>query len=139
MTGDDETAGCDASPPCIAGEIAPDYFDPVGVDARSAAGHAIPLQLRDLLETRFAGVRGRIFSAHWPIKGEPDLRALMSDLHASGATIALPVVETRAVPPVVRHWTPGTRMARGDGNILFPRPKPRPWPCRLRPTSRSRN
>jgi 5-formyltetrahydrofolate cyclo-ligase len=122
MTEDDETGGRNASLLCMASEIAPDYFDPRGVDARSAAGPTIALHLRDLSETLFAGVRGSIFSAYWPIKGEPDLRALMSDLHASGATIALPVVETRAVPPVVRNWTPGTRMARGDGNIPVPPP-----------------
>jgi hypothetical protein len=28
-----------ASPPCLAGEIAPDYFDPMAVDPEQARGH----------------------------------------------------------------------------------------------------
>ena len=32
----DQTCGCYASSPCMAGEIAPDYFDPLGVDPEQA-------------------------------------------------------------------------------------------------------
>ena len=148
MSADYETGGRYASSPCMASEIAPDYFDPLGVDPeqardvarwrrsertrlrnarmalsvaeRSAASQAIAEHLRALLNTRFNGARGRIFSAYWPIKGEPDLRPLMSDLHASGVTIALPIVETKAAPLVFRRWTPDTKMVRGDWNIPVP-------------------
>lgn len=63
-----------------------------------------------------------VFSAYWPIKGEPDLRPLMTVLHAAGVTVALPLVETKAAPLTFRHWTPETRMVRGDWNIPVPPP-----------------
>ncbi len=152
MSGDDldQSAGRFASPPCMAGEIAPDYFDPLGtdpaqardvarwrrgertrlraarqalsVDQRAAAGEAIADHLRDLLNTRFNGARDQILSAYWPIKGEPDLRPLMHDLHGAGVTIALPIVETKSAPLVFRRWTPETKMVRGDWNIPVPPP-----------------
>jgi len=145
---DKPTEGCYASPPCMAGEIAPDYFDPQGVDPaqardvarwrqsertrlrtqrqslsvaeRTAASEAIDSHLRTMLKTRFAGACGLVFSGYWPIKGEPDLRPLMEQLHLLGVTIALPIVETKAAPLVFRRWTPDTRMVRGDWNIPVP-------------------
>jgi hypothetical protein len=36
MAGNDQPLGRDASPPCMASEIAPDYFDPLGVDPEQA-------------------------------------------------------------------------------------------------------
>lgn len=147
----ERAAGRYASPPCMADEVAPDHFDPLAVDpeqaqdvarwrraerarlraerramsvdAQRAAGKALAGHLRDWLEQRFGGAKGRVFSAYWPIKGEPDLRPLMTDLHDAGVTIALPVVETRAAPLVFRHWTPQTRMIRGDWNIPVPPPE----------------
>lgn len=151
MTADDDPTGRYASPPCMAGEIAPDYFDPLGVDpeqardvarwrraertrlraerdklsvaARQCASDAIGAHLSTFLRKTFGGVHGQVFSGYWPIKGEPDLRPLMRDLHASGVTVALPVVETRAAPLVFRRWTPETRMVRGDWNIPVPPPE----------------
>ncbi len=147
----ERAAGRYASPPCMADEVAPDHFDPLAVDpgqaqdvarwrrgerarlravrqamsveARRAADKALAEHLRDWLEHRFGGAKGRVFSAYWPIKGEPDLRPLMTELHDAGVTIALPVVETRAAPLVFRHWTPQTRMIRGDWNIPVPPPE----------------
>lgn len=148
MTKNDGSTGRYASPPCMAGEVAPDYFDPLAVDPeqardvarwrraergrlraerqamtveeRRAAGDALARHLRDLLAARFGGARGRVFSGYWPIKGEPDLRPLMADLHASGVTIVLPVVEVTHAPLVFRRWTPETRMVRGHWNIPVP-------------------
>ncbi len=139
-----------ASSPCLAGEIAPDYFDPLTVDPehapdvarwrraerlrlraardalsvadRQAAGTALSMHLRDILAGRFAGAKGLTLSAYWPIKGEPDLRALMGELHGAGVTIALPVVAVKAAPLVFRRWTPGMPMVRGDWNIPVPPP-----------------
>jgi len=150
MPADDRHAGRYASPPCMADEVAPDYFDPMGVDPdqardvarwrraertrlraerqaisvedRRARGAALAGHLRDFLDTRCHGARNLVLSAYWPIKGEPDLRPLMGDLHAGGVTIALPVVETRAAPLIFRRWTPETRMVRGDWNIPVPPP-----------------
>lgn len=137
-----------ASPPCYAGEIAPDYFDPLAVDpvqardvarwrkaerirlraermelsvsSRKAAGEALTGHLRNVLRSRFGGARDTVLSAYWPIKGEPDLRPLMGELHEAGVSIALPLVETRFAPLIFRRWTPETRMVRGDWNIPVP-------------------
>lgn len=92
------------------------------VAERKAAGDALAGHLRPLLKSRSGGADGQVISFYWPIKGEPDLRPLMAELHAEGATIALPIVETKAAPLVFRLWTPETRMVRGDWNIPVPPP-----------------
>jgi 5,10-methenyltetrahydrofolate synthetase len=139
-----------ASPPCLADEIAPDYFDPMAVDAeqardvarwrkaerarlrtaRQALGVAdrakievaLTGRLHGVLSECFDGAQGRVVSAYWPIKGEPDVRPLMAQLHAAGVTVCLPIVEQKAAPLVFRHWTPETRTVRGDWNIPVPPP-----------------
>lgn len=140
--------GSYASPPCLAHEIDPAYFDPLGVDpqqaadvarwrkaerarllaeraalpapAREAVARAIAGALDTLLEQRFADLTGRVVSCYWPIKAEFDLRFWMAALAAKGARVALPVVETRAAPLVFRAWRPGAAMERGHWNILVP-------------------
>lgn len=94
---------------------------------RSVADHAeasgrIAAALRRVLQDRFDGARDRVVSLYWPIKGEPDLRPMMRELHGAGVTIALPLVETRAAPLTFRRWTPDTKMLRGDWNIPVPPP-----------------
>jgi len=139
-----------SSPPCYAAEVAPEYFDPLAVDpeqARDVArwrkaertrlraarlalsvaerkeiGEALAGYLRQVLQDRFGGAQGKVLSAYCPIKGEPDLRPLMADLHEGGVTVALPLVETKAAPLTFRRWTPETRMVRGDWNIPVPPP-----------------
>ncbi len=131
-------------------EIATDYFDPLAVDpeqaqgvshwrraertrlraerhamsveARASVGATITGHLRDLLFARFDNLQGTVLSAYWPIKGEPDLRPLLAELMTAGVTICLPVVEQKAAPLVFRHWTPQTKMVRGDWNIPVPPP-----------------
>ncbi|MEQ8868809.1 MAG: 5-formyltetrahydrofolate cyclo-ligase [Silicimonas sp.] len=139
-----------SSPPCYAAEVAPEYFDPLATDpeqARDVArwrkaertrlratrfdlsvterndiGKALAGHLKQVLQDRFDGAWDMVFSAYWPIKGEPDLRPLMTELHEAGATVALPLVETKAAPLTFRRWTPETRMVRGDWNIPVPPP-----------------
>jgi len=151
MAGNDRSEGRYASPPCMAGEIAPDYFDPLGVDpeqardvarwrraervrlraerqalsveVRGTVGVALSGYLRDLLADQFGDMQERVFSAYWPIKGELDLRPLMADLHGTGARVALPLVEVKQAPLVFRRWTPETYMVRGDWNIPVPPPQ----------------
>jgi 5-formyltetrahydrofolate cyclo-ligase len=136
------------SPPCLAAEIAPDYFDPLATDPQQARdvarwrrserirlraareglsvadrrglGVALAGHLRRFLANRFGGASGMVLSAYWPIKGEPDLRTLMAELHSAGVIIALPVVEVRASPLVFRRWQPGLQMVRGDWDIPVP-------------------
>jgi 5,10-methenyltetrahydrofolate synthetase len=140
-----------ASSPCLAGEIALSGFDPLAVDPeqardvarwrraertrlraardalsvaeRQAAGAALAVHLNRFLDQRFSEVAGLTLSAYWPIKGEPDLRDLMADLHGRGVTIALPVVAVKATPMVFRRWVPGMAMVRGDWNIPVPPPE----------------
>jgi len=139
-----------SSPPCMAGDVAPDYFDPLAVDPqqardvvrwrkaerarlladrhamnvadRQAAGEAIAHHVRQVIGAGSGSLQGRVLSAYWPIKAEPNLRNLLSDLHHQGVTIALPVVVQKAAPLVFRRWTPQTRMIRGDWNIPVPPP-----------------
>jgi 5,10-methenyltetrahydrofolate synthetase len=148
---DPDQTGRYASPPCLACEIVPDYFDPLAVDPeqardvarwrkserarlraarqalsvedRAAVGAALTAHLRALLSARFDKLQGKVFSGYWPIKGEPDLRPLMAELHAAGVTVCLPIVEQKAAPLIFRRWTPTTRMVRGDWNIPVPPPE----------------
>lgn len=97
--------------------------DALSVAERQAVGVAIGAVLAAFLRDRFGDLRGRVFSGYWPIKGEPDLRPVLADLHQAGALVALPLVEVKAAPLVFRRWTPETRMARGDWNIPVPPPE----------------
>lgn len=139
-----------ASPPCMAAEVDPAYFDLSGVDPEQARDVARWRRAERLRLTRLrqelgqAGrtqVSGRIgwhlvrtlaakgidssvvLSGYWPIRGEPDLRPILKEMHGAGITIALPVVETRAAPLIFRRWTPETKMVRGDWNIPVPPPE----------------
>jgi 5,10-methenyltetrahydrofolate synthetase len=139
-----------ASPPCMAAEVDPAYFDPLGVDPeqardvarwrraerirlarlREGLGQAGRAQVSDRIGRHLARVlsdhgvgRGYVLSGYWPIKGEPDLRPVLAELHRAGVIIALPVVETRAAPLVFRRWTPETKLVRGDWNIPVPPPE----------------
>ena len=140
--------GSFVSPPCMAAEVDPGYFDPLAVDPEQAHDvarwrtaerkrlrearrgltspqrHAIHEALMAGLERQIAvqsaGTGHGIVAFYWPIKDEPDLRSLMTEMHASGRRIALPLVETRAAPLVFRQWTPETRMERGHWNIPVP-------------------
>jgi len=140
-------SGTYASPPCMAAEVDPAYFDPLATDpqqardvarwrraerirlaglrvalgqgGRARVSDAIAAHLEGVLSTREAR-RGTILSGYWPIRGEPDLRPLLAALHHAGVIIVLPVVEVRAAPLVFRRWTPETKMVRGDWNIPVP-------------------
>jgi 5,10-methenyltetrahydrofolate synthetase len=132
----------------MAHEVNPTYFDPLGVDpaqmqdvarwrkakraelraarqalsvaARATVGAAISAHLGDVITDRLASAGGRVVSGYWPIKGEPDLRGVMTELHAKGIIVALPIVETKAAPLIFRRWTPGMAMVRGDWDIPVP-------------------
>ncbi len=122
MTDPKPPQGCFASPPCLAAEFASDYFDPLAVDpeqaidvarwrgsertrllearkalsadARRTVAEAITGHLRDIICRRIANddSASAVVSFYRPIKGEPDLRALMAALNEMGAMVALPVV-----------------------------------------------
>ncbi|MBK0327518.1 5-formyltetrahydrofolate cyclo-ligase [Rhodobacteraceae bacterium F11138] len=142
----DGAGGGYASSPCMANEIAPDYFDPLatdpqqardvaqwrkgrrralldarpGAEPRKAIAQALSDHLDALLADRFGDLTGQVVSGYWPIKSEADLRPWMQRLTDAGATVALPVVATRAAPLVFRPWGPDAPMRRGHWNILEP-------------------
>lgn len=137
-----------ASPPCLAHEIDPTYFDPLATDPQQAADvarwrkaerarllaarqettaeqrHALAEALAEhldaLIADRIGDVAGRVVSAYWPIKAELNLRFWMNALHVRGALVALPVVEEPGRPLIFRHWTPDARMERGHWKIPVP-------------------
>lgn len=149
MPRNDDRSRLFASSPCMSAEVDAAYFDSMAVDpvqsrdvvrwrkaerirladVRDALGQGgraqvsdrIGQHLEDVLAARGAG-RETVLSGYWPIKGEPDLRPLLTALHGKGIIIALPVVETRAAPLAFRRWTPQTKMVRGDWNIPVPPP-----------------
>jgi len=151
MSDNDDTPRHYASPPCLAAEVDPTYFDPSYVDPgqardvarwrkaerqrlraerdaisvadRAGLGEAIGAHLLRFLADRFGSLEGRVLSGYWPIKGEPDLRPALTALHRAGVHVALPLVEVKAAPLVFRRWTPETKMVRGDWNIPVPPPE----------------
>lgn len=149
MSDDDlPETGSYASPPCMAHEVDPAYFDPLAVDpqqardvarwrkgerkrilddraalsveARKAAAQDVARHLDAFLTDRFPALDGLTVSAWWPIKAELDLRFWLEGLAERGARAALPLVETRAAPLIFRPWDRGTRMERGFWNIPVP-------------------
>jgi 5,10-methenyltetrahydrofolate synthetase len=134
----------------LACEVAPGYFDPLGVDPQQALDvarwrKATRRQLRDdrlkhaieervekaralashidrLILRKFGNIPGQIISGYWPIKVELDLRVWMENKHRLGARVALPVVEVPSTALVFRAWTPASRMERGHWNIPVPSP-----------------
>lgn len=99
-----------------------DLREELGQAGRADISELIRAHLAKFLEKR-ATAGGTVLAGYWPIKGEPDLRPLLKELHRAGVTIALPLVETRAAPLVFRRWTPETRMVRGNWNIPVPPPE----------------
>ncbi len=137
-----EEHGGYASPPCFAHELDPSTGAPVDpVQARDsarwrkvtrerliAARQAIPAAERAgldaaicaRLDAALGDLAGKIVSAYWPFRGEPDLRGWMETVRARGGFCALPVVAARAAPMAFRLWTPGEALERGVWNIPIP-------------------
>lgn len=94
----------------------------LGQAARAQAGRSIRGHLETVLAACGIG-RGAVLAAWWPIRCEPDLGPLLSDLHRTGVALALPAVDTRAAPLVFRRWVPGMRLVRGDWKSPVPPPE----------------
>ena len=148
MTGEDDSPRGYASPPCLAPEIDPTYFDPLATDetqardvarwrkaerirllaeraalsvaVRQDAAERITPHLEVLIRARFGRIEGLTISAWWPIKAELNLRHWLGDLVGQGATVALPVVLTPGTPLVFRPWTPDCPMVQGFWKIPVP-------------------
>lgn len=148
MVENDQTRLRFASPPCLAGEIAQGYLDPLAVDPQQArdvarwrtaersrlraarkamsasrradVSLALRTRLRSLLARLLAGTERKTVSLFWPVCSEPDLRPLMTDLARSGVPVTLPVVEECSAPLLFRAWTPATRLERGLWSVPVP-------------------
>ena len=142
---DDDSQDTPTSPPCAMHEVDARYM---GLEGRGAAwSHAevmawrktqrerliaarlaIPVRQRAVHDRRIAAsleacldeVAGLVVSAYWPFRGEPDLRPLLTRIHARGGRAALPVVLARGEPLEFRAWTPGAPLQRGVWNIPVP-------------------
>ncbi len=134
-----ESAQGYASPPCFMHE-----FDPLTGDRTMdadvvrwrkaererliAARLAIPAAERGRLSRRIVAwldqalgdVAGRIISAYWPFRGEPDLRPWLKGLEERGAVGSLPVVAQRHAPLVFRSWRRDEPLEPGVWKIPVP-------------------
>lgn len=144
MTDDDRPATF-ASPACFMHEVDPAYMGlPGPSDAQTwtdvnrwrkaererliAERLAVPAQLRashgDAISAgvlaEMGDVRGRIVSAYWPFRGEPDLRPLLQEVVARGGRTALPVVVEKGRPLEFHLWQTGDALGRGVWNIPIP-------------------
>jgi 5-formyltetrahydrofolate cyclo-ligase len=70
-----------------------------------------------------AAVRGptAAISGFLPIRSELDPRALMTALAALGASLCLPVVQSRGLPLAFRAWSPGDALDNGPWGIREPK------------------
>lgn len=138
---DRDEGGSYASPPCLMHEIDPAYMgldvqqqQDVSrwrrserlrlIDARLAmpvverTAHADAIVSR--LDEIIGGVEGKVVSAYWPMRGEPNLRIWLEALEMRGGTGALPVVEQKGAPLIFRLWRKGEPLEKGIWNIPVP-------------------
>lgn len=88
----------------------------VPAEVRSAHGEAIAAGVL----SEIGDIGGRIVSAYWPFRGEPDLRPLLEQVRARGGRAALPVVVEKGKPLEFHLWQAGDALARGVWNIPVP-------------------
>jgi 5-formyltetrahydrofolate cyclo-ligase len=77
-------------------------------------------QIAAKLDEVIGEVHGRVISAYWPFRGEPDLRGFIDRVSTRGGRCALPVIVERGKPLVFRPWSPGEPLAKGVWNIPVP-------------------
>jgi len=72
------------------------------------------------LDASLGDVFGRVVTAYWPFRGEPDLLDWADGLRARGAMFALPVVTAAQAPLSFRPWHRGVPVTAGVWNIPVP-------------------
>ncbi len=92
--------------------------DALAADARQAAAEAIAARKFPL-----AMPPGTIVSGFMPMKTEISPLPLMRKLAEAGATLALPVVEGRGKPLLMRGWQWGEPLGSGVWGIREPKPE----------------
>ncbi|TDQ61672.1 5,10-methenyltetrahydrofolate synthetase [Maritalea mobilis] len=76
--------------------------------------------LAEMLNTHIGDPRDKIIAAYWPIRGEPDLRNWMAEMHVKGAILALPTMPAKHQPLEFHRWTPESEMKMGHFHIPIP-------------------
>ena len=145
MAAEDDDTGEYASPACFMHEVDPTYFglSPRGgplqktdvmrwrkserarlindrLDMSVSARRRNADHIAEKLDATIGDVLGRIVSAYWPLRGEPDLREWLERVASRGGRYALPVVVERHAPLVFRTWRRGEKLERGVWNIPVP-------------------
>ena len=92
------------------------------VARRAALGDAehLALSARIIAHALAALPRPRVAAFCWPIKHEPDVRALLASWRALGVRGALPVVVAEDTPLRFREWTPDSQLAPDRYGIPTP-------------------
>jgi 5-formyltetrahydrofolate cyclo-ligase len=67
-----------------------------------------------------AGNPGQTLGVYWPIRGEPDLRTIYTDLAVRGVRLALPVVVAKDAPLKFVAWKPGDPMIEDTFGVAVP-------------------
>ncbi|UDF31225.1 UNVERIFIED_ORG: 5-formyltetrahydrofolate cyclo-ligase [Roseateles sp. XES5] len=142
---DDDTPATFASPACFLHEVDPAYSGlpgPLDLQAWTDVNRWRKAERERLIAARLAGpaetraaeseaiaagvlaeigdVAGRIVSAYWPFRGEPDLRPFLEAVVARGGQTALPVVVEKGRPLEFHLWQAGEALGRGVWNIPVP-------------------
>ena len=88
---------------------------------RAEMDHRIVDHLRPLIRDMLRGSRPpwRI-GGYWPIRNEPDIRALFHELTKGGHRIGLPLVDRVQRPLTFVHWKPQSAMAPGFLGVPVP-------------------
>ena len=92
--------------------------DALPAEARAAAAETLASRTFPL-----AIASGAIVSGFMPLNSEINPLPLMRRLAANGARLALPVIAGRGKPLIMRLWTFGEELDRGQWNIREPKPE----------------
>jgi 5-formyltetrahydrofolate cyclo-ligase len=84
-------------------------------DAAAAAAATIAERLPELI-----GPEPRVVSAYWPLPGELDPRPALKRLAAQGHQLALPRMQTKALPLAFHAWTWDQPLVRGGFAVMQP-------------------
>lgn len=79
-----------------------------GLPAATRAAHAA--RISATLDRLLTQHPARVIGAYWPMRAEPDIRALLTTWYERGHVMALPQVVARAAPLQFVRWTPASRL-----------------------------
>ena len=94
--------------------------DMVARRAALSAGEHGALSARIVAHLAAALPAPRVVAFCWPIKHEPDVRAIVAHWAGQGTRAALPVVVQEGAPLAFRHWAPETPLEADRYGIPTP-------------------